>query len=143
MPFLAGDIITAQKLNWLSPTIMGAQCSGTLAGSITNTDVPGCTLTPTTVNAGALLKVTWFAAFYAGVASATNCTVRVLVDGVGSTMLALASADTSTSKQQGGGSWVTTLAASGAHTIKLQATLPVSQTLQTLTSIDIEIIEAF
>lgn len=147
MPFLAGDIITAQKLNWLSPTILGATASGTVAASSTNVDVPGTTLNPTTVNAGALLKVFWFAAFYTAAGSVINvgASCRVLIDGVAAVPLALGAPDANgvAGQQQGAASVVTTLAAAGAHTIKLNATTPAGRVVQVATGIDIEILELF
>jgi hypothetical protein len=110
-------------------------------------DVPGTTLTPTTSNAGALIKVFWYAAFYTATGSliSTLNTVRALVDGVGSLQFAIASPDASgaAGRQQGVASWVTTLSASGAHTIKLQATTGAGMTVQVYSGLDIEIIEAF
>jgi hypothetical protein len=147
MPFLAGDIITAQKLNWLSPTIQGAQASGVVPASSTNVDVPGTTLNPTTTNAGALIKVFWYAAFYtaSGSAAGTGATCRVLIDGVAPTALAMGAPDAAgaVGQQQGAASAVTTLSAAGAHTIKLNATTPAGRSVQIYTGLDIEIIEAF
>lgn len=147
MPFLAGDIITAQKLNWLTPIIQGAQCTALLAASQTNVDITGCTLSPTTVNPGALVKVFWYAALYtlAGSAAGVGATCRALIDGVISTTLAMGAPDAAgaVGQQQGAASWVTTMAASGAHTIKLQGTTPAGRNIQVYTGLDIEIIEAF
>ena len=147
MGFLAGDIITAQKLNWLTPVILGAQASGTVGPSSTNVDIPGTTLSPTTSNAGALIKVFWYAAFYTAAGSLLGAlnTARAVIDGVGTVTFAIAGPDASgaAGKQQGAASVVTTLAASGAHTIKLQATTGAGVTLQIYSGLDIEIIEAF
>jgi hypothetical protein len=148
MPFLAGDIITAQKLNWLSPTILGAAASTTLTGITTNADIPGMSIPITTVNAGALLKVSWFVSFYTqgGSLTAAISSSRILVDTTPSTVVNIFSPGNSgiADKNQGASSWVTTLAAAGAHTIKAQATLPSTGVLtQIHSSMDIEVIEAF
>lgn len=143
MPFLAGDIITAQKLNFLSPIIQGAQASALVSPGATNTDVPGCTLTPTTVNANALIRVFWYAVFYGVTTAGTLSTARVLIDGVAPTTFALAGPSAAVDKQQGAASWVTTLTATGVHTIKLQVSTAAGTTMQVYSGLDLEIVETF
>lgn len=59
MAFLAGDLITAQRLGRLQPKRDYTKSSGNVAASSSGVDVPGTTLTFTVDTAGADMLVWW------------------------------------------------------------------------------------
>lgn len=83
MPFLAGDIITAQRLNRSQPKRDYVKCTSIIPVSSTNTDIPGATLTFTVETAGAECLVFWTTDFEnqgAGPASGATSNSRVILD---------------------------------------------------------------
>lgn len=121
MAILAGEIVTAGRLNRMQPTTYAARATGTLAVTSTVTDVAGATVTFDTVAANAIYTV--HATFDIGqIATTTNdCFGRLSVDGVLSSELAIYGGQVSSDRATVGQIWRGTLASSGSHTIKLQA----------------------
>lgn len=125
MAFLAGERITAERLNRLQPKTYSAPATGSLTRvDSTWADIPGCTVTLTTEAANARYDVIGIFDCSVG---ATSSTVlmdgRLVVDGVADASVfaihAMDTLDRDTVAQAFDG----TLATPGIHTLKLQGTL--------------------
>jgi hypothetical protein len=140
--FLAGENITAARLNRLQPRTYWAQASSTIGASQTNVDVPSATVTFTTDAANATIVVAWPAAFYFAGAAGGLSSVSVLIDGSSSSpMFAISQQSASTDKNQGMGVWQTTLATAGSHTVKLRGTTNTNTTVQIYTALSVTVYE--
>lgn len=124
MSFLAGETITAARLNRLQPTDYDAIATGPLAvGNSTYADIPGCSINLNTSAANATYKA--WAVFDCSVTtvSATALMVgRHVVDGVvdsGIAVYAMDTLDRATIYMM----WRGSLGAAGSHTLKLQGAL--------------------
>lgn len=124
MAILAGEKITAARLNRLQPKSYLAPCTTDLAGSVTNTDIAGCSITLTTETANAIAVVDAVFDFdTTGAGTTTNGSCQLLTDGfteAGVAVFQVGAAtanDRSTVAQQ----WRVPLGAAGSHTLKLQA----------------------
>lgn len=124
MPFLAGEIVTAARLNRIQPVPYQAIASSNLTGIQTNADIPGATITLTTLTNSAVYVC--HGVFDAGI---TGANVAILsgglsVDGAVQTARGLlqqaagANNDRVTAAQE----WRGTLATAGSHTLKLVGT---------------------
>lgn len=133
MGFLAGETLTAQRLDRLRTKTDGAIGSGTVAASQTNADVTSATVTMTTETA-ADYKVICVWDFVATGAPASSSNGRLVIDGVSQSPLAVFNAsgagdrDTITQVYEG------TLSAAGSHTFKLIATTSTVTTVQGVNS---------
>lgn len=143
MTFLAGENITAGRLNRLQPTTYHANGSGTVAASQTNADVPGCTVTFTTAAANAVVDIWWFVQFDLAGPTTTVNTSRINIDAGAQTspIVAAMAAEVSTDAVTTGQSWKATLAAAGSHTIKVQATTPANGGVGTNNSLKVMVTE--
>jgi len=122
MPFAAGEIITAGRLNRLQPVTYEASATADLTLSTTETDIVGATVTLTTQTAGAVFVVEGTFDFSAATGAAGVIMVgRLSVDG--STDIEEAHADGSTTgaRVTANQEWRGTLATAGDHTLKLRA----------------------
>lgn len=122
MAYLAGERITAARLNRLQPTPYGAVGSGVISASSTNADVTSATVTFTTATAGAAYKAwcTWD--FNALGIPGGSSTARLAIDGVGQSPLATFRGDAANERGTVSQVYTGTLSASGSHTFKLIAT---------------------
>jgi hypothetical protein len=82
MGFLAGENITAGRLNRLQPKKYPVYQTGTLVGAVTNTLVPGCTINIVNETAGATWTCWWTLDFDLTSTTTTTGTGRARVDGV-------------------------------------------------------------
>lgn len=143
MSFLAGETITAARLNRLQPTTYRAVATSTLSGPATNADVPGATITFTTQAASAVYKVE---AVYDYRLTGTPTTLgsgNIAVDGSVQTEYALFRDGSGTINT---GATITqvyrgTLSAAGSHTIKLVASPVSGQQLNVYSTITVTIYE--
>lgn len=138
MGFLAGDLLTAQRLNRLKPTPYFKVATGTLAAGLTLTDVPGVTITFTTETDLAEVQVWWF--MDADLSGATTSTgnSRVLLDNVTpSDTFAMFGAEVATDRATTGQQHKFTIPTAGSHTIKVQATTPANYTINVYTTLQL------
>lgn len=138
---LAGEIVTAARLNRLRPTRETAVCSSDLTGAVTDTDVPGATITLTTATNGAEFEAVAFIDF-----NPTSTSIgigKLVVDSVIQSGEAhLQSPSASSTRGTTGMVWSGSLATAGSHTLKLTATLPASfQIRQTHTKLYVAVYE--
>jgi hypothetical protein len=125
MSFLAGDLLTAQRVNRLRPTPYTKAATGTLGAGVTTADVPGATITFDTETDGAEVQVTWFVDFDLSGATTSLHSSRVLLDGVtASDTFATYAAEVATDRGSTGSTHKYTIPLAGSHTIKIQATTP-------------------
>lgn len=144
MAFLSGERLSAARLNRIQPTTYYAQASTFLALSTTYADVPGATVTFSTIADFATIVVD--AEFDSAVGSfdtATEMNGRIMVDGVAGSALSKHQMDTvdrsSVFTQE-----QFTLAAAGSHTVKLQGAKSAaggSGNMQVFTSIKVTVYE--
>lgn len=127
MGFLAGERVTAARLNRLQPKTFIARASADLTGVVTDTDVTGATITLTTeTNNAVYVAIAPAIADWNGAAGSTNFVrCKLSVDG------AIQSAETQAEQAAGAAGdripgaqvWRGTLATAGSHTLKLVATI--------------------
>ncbi len=141
MAFLAGENITAGRLNRLQPKTYYATQTGTLTGAVTATLVPGCSVTFTTEAANAQYDVTWFLDFDLTGATTGTQLGRARVDGAVVTPVADFAGEVATDRGTPGNQAVGTLAAAGTHTIDLVATLGANASINTASTIKVVITE--
>lgn len=127
MPILAFEIVTAGRLNRMQPVPYSAAASSDLGIGQTAQDIPGASITLTTVADNATyVAIGSFDFDGSGSGSTANAFGRLVVDGVVQAAEALyqvssASANVRSVITQ---TWSGTLAAAGSHTLKLQGTTP-------------------
>lgn len=142
MAFLAGENLTAGRVNRLAPKPYWAQANNTLPASSSAVDVPGASITFSTETAGATVVVNWQAAFYhSGVAGALNSVVAVLDTSTVAPMVAFGRQQANTDNVQGAATWQTTIASAGSHTIKLRGTTGTNCVIQIYTALSITVYE--
>jgi hypothetical protein len=140
--FLAGENITAGRLNRLQPAVYNGPASGTVAASSTNVDVPGATVTFNTVAANAVAHCYWVTDFDLSGATTTIGTSRLLLDGVtASAKTSTYEAEVATDRSSVAQMDQYTIATPGSHTIKVQATTPANMTVGLQTSLRVEVVE--
>lgn len=145
MAFLAGEKITAARLNRLRPSTYFAQATSSLTRTDTTyADITGATVTFSTTAANAEYTVIGVFDCAVGTASSTTRMLgRIVTDGVAEGGFAIhemdtLDRDTDTTVAKG------TLASAGSHTIKLQGALSAaagSGTFQTFTQIHVTVTE--
>lgn len=141
--FASGDIITAQKLNWLAPKVYSQQATSA-TGPGTTADIPGLTQTINTDTAGAVATLWWFVSFYASTtAPTTNGTAQAFLDGVGVGNYIIADHRVASAKWTPGQSLQVTIPTAGSHTFKVQAVTPANMTTAIYCSLTILIQETF
>jgi hypothetical protein len=122
--FLAGEFLTADRLNRLQPVDYEAPATAALSvATATYADIPGCSVTLNTTTPNAAFKA--WGVFDCSVTT-TNATAlivgRLLVDGVNQNGIAVYAMDTA-DRATIGMVWTGTLGAAGSHTLKLQGGL--------------------
>lgn len=124
MSFLAGEIITAQRLNRIQPVPYEEACTAALtATTSTYADITGCSITLTTNTDNAIYVAR--AVFDCNVL-ATSTTIlmvgRMQLDGVTASGIAVYAMDALT-RATVTMSWKGTVTTAGSHTFKLQGAL--------------------
>lgn len=128
MPFLAGQIIEADRLNMLQPKTYYAQASGALGGVVVGADVPGATVTFDTLTDNAVAVVVVQADFDLGGATLGLHSLNVNVDGVATPIFAVFAQSPGTNTDRVTASTVSrvSLGAAGSHTVKLTGSVPLA-----------------
>ena len=119
MAFLAGEVITAARLNRLQSTTYSAIGTTTIAASSTNVDVPSATVTFTTETAGATYRAFCVWDFNSLGASAGSSTGRLVVDAANQLPLAVFRQDATADRGTQAQNYTGTLGTAGSHTLKL------------------------
>lgn len=127
MPFLAGQIIEADRLNMLQPKTYYAQASG-VTPTGTSIDVPGCTVTFDTLTDNAVAVIEFAGDIDLAGATTALQSVNANVDGVATPIFAVfaQSPGTNTDRVTAAQFARVGLGAAGSHTIKLTATTTVA-----------------
>jgi hypothetical protein len=142
MAFLAGENITAGRLNRLQPKPYIVKASGSLAASSTNVDVPGCSIPFTTEAANAIVQCSWSTDYDLTGATTTLASTRLFLDtATGSDVFNVFAAEVATDRASAAQFWQFTVSTAGAHTIKMQGTTPANMTLNIYTVIKLLVIE--
>lgn len=134
MTILAGEIVTAARLNRLQPKTYYAIGTGTVTGAASNVDVANATVTFDTEVDGATYTVvgTWDVNWTG--ATTTIGTARVQVDGVSQSPLCTFQAEVATDRGTYSQTYFGTLAAAGSHTIKLVCSPAANQSVEGINS---------
>lgn len=121
MGFLAGETITAGKLNRIQPATYEEACTAALTvTTATYADITGCSITLTTQADNATYMAEAVFDSNVTVVSGTSLMVgRLLVDGVTATGIAVYAMDT-TDRATIAMRWRGVLSSAGSHTLKLQ-----------------------
>lgn len=137
MPILAGERLTAAKLNRLQPTTYDAIASSALTGPQTNTDVPGATITLSTETDNAIAVVDTTYDFDPTGAVSGLSSGRLWVDGVAVGLFAVFQAGPGVSGDRGthSQSYRVSLGTAGSHTLKLVTTLATGVNLNLYTGL--------
>lgn len=122
MPFLAGEIVEAERLNMLQPSTYHAIGSGTIAASQTNATVTDATVTFDTLTANAKYKAVCVWDYNAAGTPAATSTARMRVDGATQSPLATFNATGATERNTVTQTYHGTLTTPGSHTLDLIAT---------------------
>jgi hypothetical protein len=127
MSFAAGQRVTAGQLNRIQPVDYEADATDLLLMSNTTAaDIPGATVTVTTVADNAAYKVVGVFDAEVLVTSTTGLMVgKLVVDGTGASGTAVYGMDTA-DRATIVMTWTGTLGAAGDHTLKLQGNLSAS-----------------
>lgn len=142
MPFLAGEIVTAERLNLLQPKVYSARASTALNGPQTNGAVPGATVTFDSLTDNARVSINFAGAMRTST-DTSRCDVIAQIDGVGTLPRA------SFGQGPGNAADVATAAANveeslgsaGSHTVRLVANLDTGQQVDVYTSLIVTVYE--
>jgi hypothetical protein len=142
MTILAGENLTAGRLGRLQPKPYFVKASGSLAASSTNADVPGCSIAFTTEAANAIVQCSWSTDYDLTGATTNLASTRLMLDGAtGSDVFNVFAAEVTTDRATPAQFWQYTVAAAGAHTIKMIGTTPANCTLNIYTVVMLLVIE--
>lgn len=130
MSILAGEIVTAARLQRLQPVTYYAQGSGTLVGASSNGDVPSATVTFNTATANAVYVATGVWDIDIVTATTAITTARIAVDGTVQSPLMTYAGEVATDRATVTQTYRGTLATAGSHTIKLVASPPANVQIQ-------------
>ncbi len=140
--FLAGENVTAGRLNLLQASVYQAKAtSATGGGATSNTDVPGCSVTFNTVNPNATFHVVYFGDFDLTGATTLVGLTRPKIDGVIVGTYACYQAGVATDRSTPGNFYLGTLPTAGSHTIGLVSTLPANMQLNIVTQLLVTVYE--
>ncbi|MGW0163667.1 hypothetical protein ACWDWT_00530 [Streptomyces sp. NPDC003343] len=121
--FLAGETITAGRLNRLQPRQYFAQASGTLPASQTSADIPGVTVTFTTEQPNAIYTAHLAVDFDWNANTNSLSSSRIKVDGTFPiNLFSVAQMQTTTDRATNGQNYRGVLGSAGSHTITAVAT---------------------
>mgnify|MGYP001615677633 FL=1 len=142
MAFLAGDLLTAQRVNRLQSKRYFDAATGTLAASSTHVDIPGLSIAFTTETNGATVSCFWTSDFDLTGATTTLGSTRLLLDSVtASSNFATFQAGISTDRGTSAQTCEFTIGTAGAHTIKMQGTTPANMIINLYTALTIIVSE--
>ncbi|MBW8701891.1 hypothetical protein MBT84_19985 [Streptomyces sp. MBT84] len=142
MGFLAGDDITAARLNRLQPKQYWAQASTTLPANNTSADIPGVTVTFTTEQPNAIYTAHLVADFDWDVATATLSSARIKVDGAFPiNLFAVAQMPSSTERATNGQTYRGVLGSAGSHTITAVGTTSANNFINVYSSLLVVVYE--
>jgi hypothetical protein len=138
MSFLAGDLLTAQRINRLQNKSYHIKSSGNLPASSTGVDIPGATIPFTTETDGATVQV-WFTVDFDNTASpAANVgSVRAFMDATGGAVFGIYGANITDGRSTIAQMDEFVIPTAGAHTIKLTATTPANMIVNQYTTLKI------
>jgi hypothetical protein len=141
MSFLAGERITAARLNRLQPTEYFIQQTAVLAGATTNVLVPGMTIPFTTLAPNATYTATWFLDFDITTAHTGTSLGRARLDASIVATYADFAGEVVTDRMSPGNQFSGTIALAGAHTLDVVATLQTGCQLNTVSSVLLRVTE--
>jgi hypothetical protein len=141
MAFSPGQFITAQRINRLQPKTYWAAISGTMLTVVSNTDVPGCSISIPVETNGATAAFTWHLAAYGNTTMTNSVSSRVLWDVNVSPVVAVGDFRTASEKGTVGQNWVTTIGTAGTYTFKMQASIASGGAVQIYTAMTVVITE--
>jgi len=142
MPILAGQIVTAGQLDRMQPRSYKAAQTAALAGSVSNADVPGCSVTFTTKAPGATVVANIVCDFdpSGALGGLSNC--RLAIDGSGVGEYAVyQSAGAIADRQSTPQNYREVVSAAGTHTVKVVASLASNMTLNVYTTLVVTVYE--
>ena len=129
MVFLAGERLTAARLNRLQSVVYGAIGSGTVAASQTNADVTDATVTFTTTTANAQYKVWAVWDFNATGVPGGSSTARLAINGAGQNPLGTFRCSATSERGTVTQAYEGNLATAGTYTFKLIVTTNTNTTV--------------
>jgi hypothetical protein len=138
---LAGETITAARLNRLQPVTYRAVSSGVLNGSVTSADIPGLSLPITTETAGARYTALLVVDVDLTGASTALASARLMVDGTALGEFATFGAEVSTDRGTVAQTYEGSFGSAGAHTVKAIATLAANQSINLYSSLLVTVYE--
>lgn len=145
MAILAGEIVTAARLNRMQPVTYVATATADLTGAgAASAAITGATKTFTTTTANAVAHVTAFFDFDHSASVSTVATGELFLGGVKQTSECVYQQGTASANDRmtPGQTWLITLGAAGSYTLDLRATVPTNITVhQTNTRLVIVIYE--
>lgn len=142
MAFLAGDIVTAQRLNRLQPVTYRAKASAAVAGPQSATVIGGCSVTFDTETNGALAVVHWTADSRNTGAVATQIATQARLDtSTTSDVFTVWSGTVSGDKATVGTNTTFTITTAGTHTIDLVVSMSTSNQINVYTALLVQIFE--
>lgn len=144
MAFLAGDLLTAQRINRLAPKPYFKQSTGNLAAGSTGADVPGASITFSTETAGATVQCWWTTDYDLTGATTTIGSARLLLDGVtNADAFAIFQVTSAGASDRATVSQVHqyTVPSTGSHTIKMVATVPANMIVNQYTTLMLQVFE--
>lgn len=143
MPFVPGDVVTAQRLNRLQPATYRAVCSTAVTGTVSNADVTGTEVPFTTETDTATVKVTWSVdARNNGSGGGTQIAVSALLDGATtSDVFALFQGSAASERANVMNQWLVDVPTAGAHTVKLRVSQSTNNQVNIYSNILVEVYE--
>ncbi len=141
MAFLAGENVTAGRLNLLQPATYTAKASAAQVGATSNTDVPGTLINFNTTNPNAAYTIHYFGDFDLSGATTLVGLCRPKIDGVIVGTYACYQAGVATDRSTPGNFYLGTLPSAGAHSVVLVSTLPANMQLNIVTQLLLTVYE--
>ncbi|MEU7962359.1 hypothetical protein AB0D09_02650 [Streptomyces sp. NPDC049097] len=142
MGFLAGENITAGRLNRLQPKQYFAQASGTLGASQTSQDIPGVTVTFNTEQPNAIYTAHLVTDFDWDGGTTSLASSRIKVDGAFPiNLFAVAQMSITTDRATNGQNYRGTLGSAGSHTITAVGTTSANQMINFYSSLLVVVYE--
>lgn len=144
MAILAGEVVTAARLNRMQPVTYTAAASSDLVGPQTSGAITGASITLTTLTNNAKVKVEGFFDFDHSASTSTVATGELFLDGSKQTRECVYQQGTASANDRmtPGQQWLLTIGTAGSHTFDLRGTLPTGITIhQTNTTITATVYE--
>jgi hypothetical protein len=143
MPFVPGDIITAQRLNRLQTATYRAVCTAVVSGAVTNADITGTEVPFTTETDNATVEATWSVdARNSGAGGGTQIATSVLLDGATtSDVFALWQGSAASERGNIFNQWIVDIPTAGAHTMKLRVTQSANNQVNVYSNLAVKVYE--